>query len=339
MTDLVSVVIPVYNTNERFKACFESVLKQKYQNIEVILVDDGSFDTSAKICDTIALSTSIFPVYVIHKHNGGVSSARNLGINFANGKYLVFIDSDDKVTPDYISDFIAAREKYPEVGHIWCGFEYLLDSPTRYQYTENEPVSVVNRNDYLSLYDKVLSQGPCMKLYKTDVLRNNEIKMDENLDLAEDIIFNLEYLDAETSHEICIINNTNYFYLDNSRESLRNRYRENLIEIYDYYLELLWKYLKKWCITDSKSVSVYYSIVYYEYVAAMNNTFSNDNTMSFCHKLSINNDILCKRSFTNALLKMNLSIPFILRKAYQTKHYFWVWLYKRIVEFVSSDAG
>ena len=105
MADLVSVVIPVYNTNERFKACFESVLNQKYQNIEVVLVDDGSVDSSAQICDLIALSTKGFPVFTIHKPNGGVSRARNLGIDFVNGKYVVFIDSDDIITPDYISDF------------------------------------------------------------------------------------------------------------------------------------------------------------------------------------------------------------------------------------------
>ena len=92
MADLVSVVIPVYNTNERFKACFESVLNQKYENIEIIIIDDGSVDSSAQICDLVTLLTSVFPVFVIHKLNGGVSRARNLGIDFVNGKYGVFID-------------------------------------------------------------------------------------------------------------------------------------------------------------------------------------------------------------------------------------------------------
>ena len=83
MADLVSVVIPIFNTNDRFKTCFESVLNQKYKDIEVILVDDGSSDASAEICDMIAQSTSEFPAFVIHKPNGGVSRARNLGIDFA----------------------------------------------------------------------------------------------------------------------------------------------------------------------------------------------------------------------------------------------------------------
>ena len=71
MADLVSIVIPVYNTNERFRACYESIQNQKYQNIEVLLVDDGSVDTSAQICDLVVQSTYRFPVFVIHKNNGG----------------------------------------------------------------------------------------------------------------------------------------------------------------------------------------------------------------------------------------------------------------------------
>ncbi len=330
MADLVSVVIPVYNTNERFKACFESVLKQKYLNIEVILVDDGSCDTSAQICDMVALSTSEFPVYVIHKPNGGVSRARNLGIDFAHGKYLVFIDSDDRVTPDYVSDFMDARENYPEVGHIWCGFERNSDH-TRYMFSANESVSLVNRDDYYELAGKVLTQSPCLRIYDVSVLRDNQIKMIEDLSLTEDLLYNLAYFDYMESKTICVINAANYIYLDYDSDSLNHKYRKDLKEIYDNLLDAVWKYTNKWGLTDPDSVVEYNNTVYYKSVEVLNNTFHPQNTMSYSEKIRFNNTILQSERFVNALSKMSITIPNRLRKAYQSKNYYWVRVYERIV--------
>ena len=93
--ELISVVIPVYNVKKYLKKCLETVVNQTYSNLEIILVDDGSTDGSEKICDEYA--TQYNNVSVIHKKNGGLSSARNAGIDVAKGKYIGFIDSDDFV--------------------------------------------------------------------------------------------------------------------------------------------------------------------------------------------------------------------------------------------------
>lgn len=100
MLPLISVVIPVYNVKAYIRKCVESVNNQTYRNLEIILVDDGSTDGSNKICDDLALEDD--RVLVIHKKNGGLSDARNVGINKAKGKYITFIDSDDYVSNDYI---------------------------------------------------------------------------------------------------------------------------------------------------------------------------------------------------------------------------------------------
>lgn len=331
MADLVSVVIPVYNTNERFKACFESVLNQKYQNIEVVLVDDGSYDSSAEICDMISLSTNSFPVFVIHKPNGGVSRARNLGIDFVNGKYVVFIDSDDMVTPDYISDFMATREKYPDVGHVWCGFEWFSNHKISI-YSENEAVSLVDRDDYFDLAGKVLAQSPCLRLYDLSILRQNHIKMIEDLSLAEDMLFNLKYLDTIPSKGICVINKANYIYLDSDSDSLNHKYRDDLKNIYDYLLDTIAKYMERWGLTDPHSVSEYYTTVYYKYAEVLNNTFHPQNKMPYHKKISYNNGILRSEGFVDALSKMSITIPNRLRRAYRTKNYFRVRVYERIIK-------
>lgn len=330
MADLVSVVIPVYNTNERFKACFESVLKQKYQNIEVILVDDGSSDASAQICDMIALSTVNFPVTVIHKPNGGVSRARNLGIDFANGKYIVFIDSDDQVKPNHISDFMEAREKYTDAGHIWCGFERASTHILNF-YSEKEPVSIVSRDDYFDLAGKVLTQSPWLRLYDVSVLRMNHIKMNENISLAEDVIFNLMYMDAVPSTKICIFNKANYIYYDADTDSLNNKYREDLKDINELLLDTIWQYINKWGLKDSDSIANYNNTVYHKTVEVLSNTFHPQNKTAYINKIHFNNAIIRSKRFSDSLSLMSITIPIRLRKAYQTRNYFWVRVYERII--------
>ena len=331
MADLVSVVIPVYNSNERFKTCFESVLNQKYQNIEVILIDDGSSDASAQICDDIALTTSKFPVFVIHKPNGGVSRARNLGIAFANGKYLVFIDSDDQVKPDHISDLMEARKKYPDAGHIWCGFERSSDH-TISVYSESEPISVVSRDDYFALAGKVLTQSPWLRLYDISILRKNQLRMIEDLSLAEDVLFNLAYLDVVPSQKICVINTANYLYHDADSESLNLKYRDDLKDINDCLLDAVWRYINNWGLTDSDSVAEYNNTVFHKTVEVLKNTFHPQNKMSYSEKIRFNNDIIRSERFVDALLLMSITIPDPLRKAYQTGNYYWVRVYERMIK-------
>ena len=104
MTPLVSVIIPVYQTKEYLKECIDSVLSQKYRELEIILVDDGSTDGSGALCDTFAGTDP--RMRVIHKENGGLSSARNAGIEASAGEYITFIDSDDMVADCMIEEMV-----------------------------------------------------------------------------------------------------------------------------------------------------------------------------------------------------------------------------------------
>lgn len=110
MEDLISVIIPVYNVEKYLEKCLISVLSQTYQNLEIILIDDGSTDGSGKICDEYSKKDK--RIIVIHKENGGLSEARNYGINKVNGKYIVFVDSDDYVSKLYIEKLYETVKKY-----------------------------------------------------------------------------------------------------------------------------------------------------------------------------------------------------------------------------------
>lgn len=98
---LISIIVPVYNVDAYLKQCIDSILNQKYENFELLLVDDGSTDKSGDICDVYGKRDK--RVRVFHKKNGGVSSARNVGLDNAKGDWIAFVDSDDIVTPSYLS--------------------------------------------------------------------------------------------------------------------------------------------------------------------------------------------------------------------------------------------
>lgn len=106
----ISIIVPVYNVEKYLAICIRSLLAQSYKNIEIILVDDGSTDTSGAICDKFAAQSS--KIQVIHKKNGGLSSARNAGLAMAGGRYIGFVDSDDYVLPTMYEKLMDAVQKY-----------------------------------------------------------------------------------------------------------------------------------------------------------------------------------------------------------------------------------
>ena len=121
MEKLVSVIVPVYNVEEYLEKCVDSIVNQTYRNLEIILIDDGSTDSSGSICDRLAAEDR--RIRVIHKKNGGLSDARNAGLDVAKGDYICFVDSDDHVAPDYIQYFFDLIHKGTDVGIAVCSMQ------------------------------------------------------------------------------------------------------------------------------------------------------------------------------------------------------------------------
>lgn len=126
MNKMISVIVPVYNVEAYLPRCLDSILAQSYNNLEVILVDDGSADGSGAICDEYAALDS--RIRVIHKENGGLSSARNAGIQAATGEFLSFVDSDDWIEPDTYEVMLSIAEKYQVP--LVCAGRYDVDGKT-----------------------------------------------------------------------------------------------------------------------------------------------------------------------------------------------------------------
>ena len=167
--ELISVVIPVYNVEKYLDKCMESVLNQTYSNIEVILVDDGSTDKSGKICDEYQKKDKRVVVY--HKENGGLSDARNYGINKSHGEYITFIDSDDFVEQNYV-EFLYKLIKENQAD-IAMGKQYVR-YPEKIINTGSGNTYNVNAHDCMEklLYSEDFDVSAWAKLYKKELFKS-----------------------------------------------------------------------------------------------------------------------------------------------------------------------
>lgn len=168
----ISVIVPVYNVEAYLARCVDSILAQTYGNLEVILVDDGAKDNSGAICDAYAAKDP--RVRVIHKENGGLSSARNAGLDAATGEYIAFLDSDDWITPDAYGHLVEVMEKYGV--NLVCGGRYDVDGRTGEKTVglcpqKEEVMSAEELVGRIFLWDGCDSSA-CDKLYHRSLLEN-----------------------------------------------------------------------------------------------------------------------------------------------------------------------
>lgn len=197
---LFSIIVPVYNTEQYLRECIDSILAQTYENFEVILIDDGATDNCPQICDEYAERDS--RVKVIHKENGGVSSARNIGIQSAKGKYLLFFDSDDSVKPNTFERLFQLQlEKKADV--ICYGYyqeyedHHFRNNIIKKNYFANVPIEMAlsiafeGYNNYPG-FERIFP-SVWDKAYKREVIQNNNLRFDEYLSKAEDLLFNVAF--------------------------------------------------------------------------------------------------------------------------------------------------
>lgn len=192
----VSIIIPIYNTQKYLNVCLNSVVRQTYKNLEIILIDDGSTDNSGKIADQFAKKDHRIKVF--HQKNAGQSAARNVGLKKASGDFIAFIDSDDQFDRNFIQELMSPYSKGPDVSLSVCGLRYnwlktkttqdVFLKPLRKRRDRESKISYIL---YLLTIDGRMYSS-FNKLYKRDFLKN--ITFDEKLNFAEDTKFVLDYI-------------------------------------------------------------------------------------------------------------------------------------------------
>lgn len=204
MEDLLSVIVPVYNNASYLHQTLTSILKQSYKNLELILVDDGSTDESLSICNDIARQDN--RVNVIQKENGGVSSARNCGLERANGKYIAFVDGDDCLDTDMYKEMIVVMKK-EKADIVNCRvIKEVSFLPIPYAscaiLTTDYPLVYLSKKGYFMA-------SSLNKVYTRDVIGNT--RFDENISYSEDKLFVTEIL--MKANRMALINHIFYHYI------------------------------------------------------------------------------------------------------------------------------
>ena len=327
MDDTVSIVIPAYNASSTINRCLNSVINQSHNNLEIIIVDDGSTDLTGTICDDLAKEDS--RITVIHKVNGGVSSARNAGIDKASGEYLLFIDSDDYVELDYIQLLIDYKNRYDSFDNIWFAIDDLTNNKPR-AFSDTSLHQVMQ----LYYYTEYCSGSPCNKLYSLSIIKENSLYMPEDISLGEDLIFNLKYLD-NTNGLIKIIDKQLYHYSQVNDESLTKKYRKDLYETNNIVNNYLKEYLTKWNSPESE-FELLDRKIFSNYMDALFNTFSEDNNDSFIKKIKFNNSILKNQEFIKLLDIYKDNINQFLYYLYKTKNYFLVYISLKLTKLIKK---
>ncbi len=166
---LVSIIVPVYNTEQYLSKCVDSILNQTYTNLEVVLVDDGSTDDSSKICDRYA--SSYKRVKVIHKENGGLGSARVTGIEASCGEYIGFVDSDDWIESEMYGSMMDLKKETDEVDIIIGGYLIEKDNKTSYPFSGEKTLVLESKEALIEMFDvKRFNWSLCDKLYKRSLI-------------------------------------------------------------------------------------------------------------------------------------------------------------------------
>ena len=223
MEEKISIIVPIYNAEKWLEKCIKSIIDQTYKNIEILLINDGSKDKSLEICEEFAKKDN--RIVVINKKNEGVSISRNIGIEKSTGKYIKFVDSDDWLEKDTCEELIDLINK-EKTDLAICGLNiYQNGKLLRTPHLDKKIVEIKKGLEEFKYINKVFA-SPCNKLYKKEKIKE---MFKTDLDIGEDVLFNLQYLrniEKISITEKCLYN----VCLDNS-ESLNRKFREDKLDV------------------------------------------------------------------------------------------------------------
>ena len=262
---LVSIILPVYNAQNHLARCVGSICAQTYRNIEIIILNDGSKDQSLPVCEEFRQKDP--RILLVDKANSGVSDTRNLGLKLASGKYVEFVDSDDYLDPDFTEHLVAAAEEN-EADFVIAPYkmvipagaskpEQVLDKihdelgvmsvarPPEVREYGFLPAGVYDKDTFaLRLMDKPASYFYSVlwnKLYRHDILTGNDIQFVSEMRWAEDLVFNLRYI--QYAQRFVAIDKPGYYYVQNPQSICHTQINaativQNKLQVFRYYKDL-----------------------------------------------------------------------------------------------------
>lgn len=297
----ISVIVPVYKAEKYIEACTAAILGQSEPDLELLLIDDGSPDQSGAICDKLAETDA--RIRVIHKENGGASSARNRGLNEVTGRYVMFCDSDDRPAENWCKELLAAMEA-GGADLCVCGYACVKDGKTvRESVIRSEDGKAVD-TDLWTLYEIRQLNTPWNKIFRRSVIEENCLRFDETMTDGEDQYFNLCYL-QQSGQRIRILPQALYHYTEDNAQSVTSRYIPKMWEQKKKSYALLYQLLFEEGTTGKEKLPEFYDSMIDAVSRVLNNNISSGNKLSTCKKIRMNSKILRDPVCREALKKGN----------------------------------
>ena len=310
----VSIIVPIYNIEEYLQQCIESLVSQTYENLQIILVDDGSIDHSGELCDQFAEADK--RIITIHKENGGLTSARKAGIETAQGEYVMVVDGDDWLDVNTVEQCVTAAL----ANHSDCVmFGYIRE------YGDNSIENPLFENDFVynckESKEKIFRRliGPigtelnhpekldnfgtiCMKLYKYETIRKGKFVSEREIGTNEDTVFNIYALRQCSS--ITYINKCFYHYRKTNQQSITMKYKPDLCNKWDKMYQEFY-----YCIKQEDAPELYYKAFYNRIACGMiglglNEIIAKDSLLSIRKRIA---EILKKKIYRKAFWRLEIT--------------------------------
>lgn len=316
----ISVIVPVYNVEQYLSRCIDSVLAQTFTDFELLLIDDGSKDNSGIICDEYAGKDK--RIRVFHKENGGVSSARNLGLDVACCEWITFIDSDDYVEDNFLEELFQSTNSDLKIG----GYTTFGEKASK----ENYKTSVINKDKIGICLSKCLNdyifRVPWAKLFRLSIINNSRLRFDSRMKIGEDTIFVQQYLCFCKS--LSFINTTSYNYFS---QNVQKKYQLSKSDLF-YSLEIIQnaynRLTEQLSFTNKDYIDFIYGFMlklYFNFIGKQHLKFHEYKEFKHCfqYKMNVLSPYVQKRKFIYILLKH--------------KYYLFAYIYINILGFIKND--
>lgn len=279
----ISIVVPVYNVEDKLEKCLDSLINQTYKNIEIILVNDGSKDKSGDICDKYAEIDE--RIKVIHQGNKGVSKSRNEGIRNSTGEVIQFVDSDDWIELNCCEECYDEYSKNKSNLIMWGYTNYTSESnKVDCIFNKDEEVSSLEKSEFIYIKYNDLFNSPCNKLFSLSIIKENKIFFKEELSLGEDLLFNLDYIfNMKSDGKLIMINKCYYNYYDVSENSLSKSVKDDYINSREVIYNRLFEVLQKYSDLNDDVMKKYYTLRK-RGMQKIIISISNDDNISFSQK-------------------------------------------------------
>ncbi len=290
--EIVSIIVPAYNAERTINRCIDSILKQSYGNLEIIIINDGSKDSTEEKCMKYTKNKKIKYIRI---KNSGVSNARNIGIENSTGTYIMFVDSDDYIEKNMVERLYDNINE--NVDLVICSKNLI---------TINEKISekidiascTLKKENIIQLYRAKILNPPYCKLYRSAIIKSKSIRFDISISIGEDLLFNILYLKNITK-DIKILNENLYNYEKINTNSLSVRYYSNMLEMKKKITDELKRYE-----LDTEEKELQLQLIMFDLLfSAVTNELKNKNR-NFLIRYINGYKIIHNQDFNNQIKKM-----------------------------------